>query len=257
MRSIYVSIFFAFFLVIIFPSEILAQMVINEFSSAAGNSSDHDWPDWVEIYHNNVDITLYQLIDRAENTKSFSDANCAGNFCTVDWSNRLNNPGDTIKLVLISSPDSPVDIVTYGESGDICAPGDGQTIGRYPDETGNFVKFSSHTKGLANTSSQDPCPTPTPAPTEAPTSTPTSTPTPTKTSAPKPTVIAVATKKPTITPKPVVKDDERDDSDYILGLRDELMASPSPDSEEEVEKKFPFIKSFLLWLVFFFSVVQD
>jgi len=245
MRSICVSILFAFFLVITLPSEILAQIVINEFSSAAGTSSDPDWPDWVEIYHNNIDVTLYQLIDGTGNIKNFLDADCAGNFCTVDWSNRLNNPGDTIKLVLISLPDLPVDMLTYGESGDICAPSEGQTIGRYPDETGNFVKFVSHTKGLANTSSQNPCstPTPTPEPTSIPN--PTSTPTSTESPTPEPTDLAVATKRPTITPRPVVNNNEGDDGDYVLGLRDGL-SSPSPDPEEEVKKKFPFMAGLFL-----------
>ena len=247
MRSIYASILFVLLLVFICPSEILAQIVINEFSSAAGTSTDPDWPDWVEIYYNDIDVTLYQLIDSTGNIKKFSDADCTDNFCTVDWSNRLNNYGDIIKLVLISLPDSPVDIVTYGESGDICAPGDGQTIGKYPDGTKNIVKFSSHTKGLANTSSQDPCSTPTPAPTKGPTSNPTSNPTPTSSPTPEPTVLAVATKKPTITPRPVVKDDERDDSDYVLGLREELMTSPSPEPGEEDEKKFPFMAGLFLF----------
>lgn len=88
---------------------------------------------------------------------------------------------------------------------------------------------------------------PTPTPESTSTSDPTSTPVPTPTPTPKPTVLAIATKKPKITPKPVVNDDEKDESDNILGLRNELMASPSPDPEEEGKKKFPFMAGLFLF----------
>lgn len=178
-----------------------ATIAINEFSSAAGTSSDPDWPDWVEVYYVDFDPTLYQLRDAANNIKNLSDGTCTGNFCTVDWSNKLNNSGDTIKLVLISDPTSVTNQVTYGSSGDVAAPIAGQYAGRSVDGTGGWTLFSSSTKGSTNNTAT-PAPTATPTPTPTPTSTPspTNTPTPIKTPTPTKSPTATPTPKPTLTP---------------------------------------------------------
>ncbi len=118
--------------------------------------------------------------------------------------------------------------------------------GLYNLKAHRFTSSScSSTAGIDSFGIEVNLPTATPEPTSTPDPTPT--PAPTETQTPKPTVLAVATKKPTIAPRPVTKDDERDDSDYILGLRDELMASPSPESGEEDEKKFPFVAGLFLF----------
>lgn len=176
------------------PGKVFAAVTINEFSSAAGVSSDPDWPDWVEVYYNDVDITLYQLIDAIGNIKNLADAICTGSFCTIDWSNKLNNPSDTIKLVLIAAPDSPVDQITYGETGDVLAPTSGQSAGRSVDGTGGWVIFSTPTKGSTNNTS-----TPVPSPSPSPTPTLTLTPTP---KPPTPTPTFGSTNTPTPTSKP-------------------------------------------------------
>ncbi len=141
---------------------------INEFYAAGSTSSN---PDWVEIYNDGTDISLYQLIDGANNKKDLSLANCKGNFCTVDWYNTLNNGGDTIKLILKSSPDTSVDQIIYGTGGDISVPGITQSAGRNPDGTGGWTIFSSFSKGTSNNIA---IPTPTPQPTLIAVSSPTS-----------------------------------------------------------------------------------
>ena len=94
---------YLFILSAILPNfaDVDAQL-INEFSSAAGSTSDSDYPDWVEVYfEEGQDKSLYQLTDGNGNMKNLSEAVCNVNICTVDWSNRLDNEGDQIKLELI------------------------------------------------------------------------------------------------------------------------------------------------------------
>lgn len=196
-------IFFSFFCFSFLSSPIFASSIkINEFYSIGGGTD----PDWVEIYFDGVNASLYQLSDAlGTSPKSLSTANCSGNFCTIDWSNRLNNDGDTIKLTATSSGEI-VDQIIYGDTKDIPAPKTGQSAGRRTDGTGEWVIFSSHSKGYSNNSSI-PVPSSTPNPTDepTPTSTPTSTKTPTPTSTPTPTKTTTPTKTPTLTVKPTTK----------------------------------------------------
>jgi len=187
-------------------SPVFANLVkINEFYAAGTTNAN---PDWVEIYNDGGDITLYQLIDTANNKKDLSLAKCNGNFCTVDWYKTLNNGGDTIKLVLKSSPDTPIDRVIYGTEGDISTPGTTQSAGRNPDGTGGWVIFSSSSKGTSNnisifTPTPTPTPSPTPIPTPAtPTPTPKPSPTPKKSSTPTPTSSSNPSSTPTAIPTP-------------------------------------------------------
>lgn len=188
------------FLFILIPSKIFSQVVINEFSSAAGSSSD---PDWVEIYNSgseSIDLSLYRLRDDTEtNKKDLEGTLNPGGFAVFEWSNKLNNSGDIIKLLLISSETNFIDQVAYGDLGnDIPAPTTGQSAGRYPDGSATWSIFSSSSKGITN-NAQSPVFTPTPTPTDEPT--PTEVPIPTKT--PTPTSVPSATKTPT--PKPTTK----------------------------------------------------
>ncbi|HLE48807.1 MAG TPA: hypothetical protein VI819_02130 [Patescibacteria group bacterium] len=198
---------FSFLFLLMSVSVTRAVVVINEFSSAAGTSDDSDWPDWVEIYHDSEELTNYQIIDDSDNVKNLSEATCTGNFCTIDWSNRLGNSGDTIKLILISDPDNPIDSITYGGAGNVCPPDHGQTVGRIVvtegSDPGNTIeRLAAATKGTSNYGvTLAPCPSPTsiPQPTNTPTATPqpTNTPTPTATPTPKPTSTPMPTAKPT------------------------------------------------------------
>jgi len=149
-----------------------ATIKINEFYAAGGSSSSN--PDWVEIYNEGMDISLYQLIDADNHKKDLSGVICTGHFCTVDWYNLLNKDGDIITLTSKLYPDTFIDQVKYGNYGGISAPGNGQSAGRNPDISGDWIITSSSTKGVSNntstpTATATPTPTITPSPSPAPT----------------------------------------------------------------------------------------
>ncbi len=152
---------------------VLARVVINEFNSYGSS-------DWVEIYRTETEnLSLYYLEDDAGNKKQLSWDDCNGEFCTVDWSNILNNSGDVIKLFLAGYP-LPGDQVVYGniEGSIVNTPGEGQSAGRITDGASSWTIFSTPTKGgTNNTASPAPTNTPIPAPTPTLTPTPTTTPT--------------------------------------------------------------------------------
>jgi len=115
----------------LFPVQpILAQVKINEFSSA---SSD----DWVELYNNSdqkTDLATYTLVDGSTsgNPKTFSCSLEPRGFWVVGWSNNLNNSGDIIKL---KNGDQLIDCVTYGNwTSSLC---EGQTQVTLPEIKGN------------------------------------------------------------------------------------------------------------------------
>lgn len=137
-------------------TSVSAALFINEFvSNTAGTTAD---PDWVEVYNggpDSVDLSLYRLRDAASNPKDLSGIINSGGFAAFDWSNRLNNTGDAVRLVLISDETTLVDQVGYGDAGtDVAAPLAGQSAGRSVDGRGTWAIFSSPTKGSANIVSQ-------------------------------------------------------------------------------------------------------
>jgi len=161
------------------PESVLARVVINEFSSSSSN-------DWVELYSDeDIDISGWILRDSASSiVKAIPKYTLIGpsgsvpKYYVIDASNRLNI--DTDKIILLKFDDSTiVDQVFYGGEGEVCAPIGNQTIGRFPDGTGNFVRFSVATDWRENNAPQDPCPTPTPTPTPSPILTTSPTPSPT------------------------------------------------------------------------------
>ena len=168
-----------------FPKNVLAQVVINEFSS--GTTSD-----WVEIYNigEPFEISRLKLVDAGNNQKSFP--NClldTNGTYSIDFSNWLNNGGDRITL---QEGDLLMDCVSYGSGPacegreiDLLALGATEYGARQPEGSGGWVKITSSTK-----SDDSFC-------LVLPTSTPVLTPTSTSTLVPTPT-----TKPPTPTPKP-------------------------------------------------------
>ena len=174
-------VFCVLFVLSTFP--VLAAPTINEFSSA-------DSSDWIEIYNSGtevVDLSLYRIRDLTTNNKlDLSGSLTPSGFASFDWSNKLNNGGDLIKLVLISD-ESTVDQVSYGNQGGLTAPGSTQTGGRQTDGGSSWVVFNSSSKNTSNNSSSIFSP---------PTATPTKTPTPTK--IPTPTKSPTPTKIPTV-----------------------------------------------------------
>jgi len=166
--------------------KIYAQVVINEFSSAAST-------DWVELYSSEeIDISGWILDD--EGTKSdikvFPQGTQIGpstnSYLVVETSDRLNNGGDIIYL--FNKDRTEVDKISYGNKGGVCLALANSSVGRYPDANATIERFKSPSKNTTNNNTElDPCP--------APTLEPTTTPVPTS----KP----MSTPKPTSTPKPV------------------------------------------------------
>jgi len=170
--------FIAAFSMFLFVSNTsFASPLINEFSSSSSS-------DWVEIYNpdpESIDLSIYRIRDlTATNKKDLSGNLDPGGFATFDWSNKLNNAGDLIKLVLISD-ESVVDETSYGDQGGISAPQSNQTGGRKQDGNSEWILFITSSKGSSNNSSEVYVP---PTPTNTPQLTPTKTPKPTKTPTP-------------------------------------------------------------------------
>lgn len=254
-----------------FPSNIFAQVVINEFLPDAS-------PEWVEFYNSSDSaeyIKSYYLDDDTDFTsdagssskKVLSELNISNvTFPYIEISSFLNNSGDFV--VLFNSDGALIDQYQYSSN-----PGSGVSIGRYPDRTGSFDVLSSPTKGTAN-SAPVPTSTPTPAATGEQNSCggtcgsdsncanglvcyggycrnsscqsdtdcicSTSTPMPILTLTPTPTKIPVLTKTPTSTPT--------SGSEEVLGIQGEQSVSPSatPMPQEGLNSKFPFFAILLI-----------
>lgn len=188
------KILLAFFLLHLFPLPVSAQIVINELGVL-------DSPDWIEIYNlssENIELGSFKIVDEADNAKNLTGTLNAGGFVSVDWSNRLNNSGDVIKIVRLTNGEI-VDQIAYGKDNSVCNPESSQSIGRYPDGNATIDRFISPTKGGSNNSSLlSPCP----SPTQSPTNTHTPTPKPSKTVAPKPTTPPIKTDSVSEKPTP-------------------------------------------------------
>ena len=107
-----------------------AQVLINEFSS-------YDSPgDWVELYAiETTDISGWHLRDTsATNDKIIPEGTMlnAGSFYIIEYSNYLDKSGDVIYLKKADNS-TVVDSIPYGDEGGVCAPGSGESVGRYPD----------------------------------------------------------------------------------------------------------------------------
>ncbi|HUW22098.1 MAG TPA: lamin tail domain-containing protein [Candidatus Bathyarchaeia archaeon] len=176
-NSVYhlLKLFLLLFLFLIFSTgQVSAQIILNEFSATTSD-------DWVEVYNSSteaVNLSEYILVDSIDGVKQFSACLLlAGGFLAVDWSNRLNNGGDQIKL---KKDGVVVDCVAYKE-GPACGGKDidlpelesGQYGVREPEGSGNWVRKSTDTKA---DNSQCLVYSPTPSPTPPPTLTPTPTP---------------------------------------------------------------------------------
>lgn len=134
--------------------------LINEFYSP---SSD----DWIEIYNpdpETIDLGAFRIRDSTENNKLDLSGNIPPlGFAVFEWSNKLNNSGDIIKLILISD-NSSIDQITYGNQGGLIAPDVSQSAGRSSDGASNWTIFTAPSKNSSNNSSPafvPPSPTPT------------------------------------------------------------------------------------------------
>ncbi len=189
-----------FFIALIFPKNVFAQVVINEFVVDGS-------PEWVE-FHNasgSAEYLKQYFIDDDEDfnndsgnsgKKSLSNINISSiNYPYYDLSSAIFNNSSSDYVVLFDQLGNVIDSYSYEES-----PGKDISIGRSPDGSGDFFVLQSLTKGSGNAL---PVPSPTPIPT--PTSEPTETPQPTDVPTPQPpssTPVPISTPKLTSTPKP-------------------------------------------------------
>jgi len=243
-----IEIFIVFNILFVCAGRVDAQALINEISSSTS-------PDWVEVYfYEGEDPNKFQLNDGSDsgNIRNLSEAVCVENICVVEWSNRLDNDGDTVILKNIESSEI-IDQITYGGDGNVCCPGSGFSIGRiasldepfYP--TNVWERFYTPSKGISNKNSTlNPCPSPTPVPTNTQTPTPMPTITPVLTKMPTNTL--TPTRQPTTAPTLSVKpeDDLVFEDDKILGINEEGGVEQKIDEREkpddvESKSKFPFV----------------
>jgi len=208
-----------FFIFLIFPSSISAEVVINEFLPNASQ-------EWVEFFNKgNASENLFEYYfdddtdyndDIGSNKFQLLGILGANSSCYWNLSTFLNNDEDT--PTLFKNDGSQIDSYHYSN------PVVDKSYSRIPD--GDLWQVDQ-TPLKASVSCQSLAPTSTPSPTPTPTSTPT--PTPTKTPTPVPT------KSPT--PKPTIKPSESPDgtpSDFessVLSAREDLIESPSPEGE--------------------------
>lgn len=179
------------------------SVTINEFSSSTSN-------DWVEVYNagpGDVVLSDYKIRDSTEtNSIDLDGVLPPGGYKVFDFGNKLNNAGDTIRLVAKNDTATELDAIAYGEGKVLIAPAGNQSGGRQPDGVGEWQILTESTKGSSNTSvvafvapTAAPTLSPTPKP-QSPTNTPkapTSTKVPTPTKTPTPTKVPTPSKTPT------------------------------------------------------------
>jgi len=161
-----------------------AQVVINEFSP----STDTEWIEFYNASSSAEYIKNYYLDDDTSFTQDAGNSSrrpltnlsiANDTYPTFEISSFLNNSGDYV--VLFDANGVIIDQYQYEKN-----PGTSVTIGRFPDQIGNFATLDSSTQGFANS---NPVPTPIPTPTVTPTATPKVS--PTNWSTPKPTVTSL------------------------------------------------------------------
>lgn len=154
---------------LLFPKNVFAQVVINEFQlSPSGNQ-------WVELYNNgedDIDISGWIIDDNGGSSAYFtipSETILQSKKCISFESSQFNwNTASKDEVKLISS--SGVETYSYQKS-----PGDNISIGRAIDGEGDLVVLSSESRDEYNAGGGS-CLAPTPVTTETPTAAPTSTP---------------------------------------------------------------------------------
>ncbi|OGG26620.1 hypothetical protein A2960_00415 [Candidatus Gottesmanbacteria bacterium RIFCSPLOWO2_01_FULL_39_12b] len=195
-------VFIAFLIITLtFPDIVFATVVINEIMP---NPSSGD--DWIELYKTDqteIDLSGWKIEDSTSVAKTFSDGTkiaSASSYYQVMLSNRLNNGGDTVKLK--DNNGNIINETTYSSN-----PGEGITLGRFPDGSSNWGILTSSTPNSSNSSlvpSSTPTPSITPTYTPTPKTNDTSTPkpnTPTNTPIPSATPTPNRILSPTPTPK--------------------------------------------------------
>jgi|GEM_PF-4226969 len=146
---------FLFSLAAFVPSSLYAHPKINEVYS----SSSEDWIEITLSRESTSPLTLenYRIRDTSKTNKiDLSGSISPDGFAVFDFGNKLNNTGDTVKLIFTTNgQEEVVDEVSYGKK-DQCNPEGNQTVGRVPDQA-TFVIFNAPTKGQKNSAGSTPC----------------------------------------------------------------------------------------------------
>lgn len=149
-KLLVVAILLFFFLPLVHADSTLK---INEFSAhpSSGNK------EWVEFYNpGNVDLATYYLDDDTDfNSDSGTSAkkslagynNTSPEYPFLEFSSYFNNSGDWV--VLFDQNGAIIDQFQYTQD-----PGTDVTIGRSPNDFGNFYNLDSSSKGASNGSPQ-------------------------------------------------------------------------------------------------------
>ncbi len=217
-----------------FACEVFAQVVINEFVPDSTT-------EWIELYNasSSADyIKNYYLDDDTDfendigsKKKLLTSLNTINpTFPYIETSSFLNNSGDWV--VLFDQDGNILDQLQYTSN-----PGKDISIGRYPDNSGNFSILAYSTKADGNAAPPTATPTETPQPTQTPTVTPTSTPTPTPTKTLSPTPAKTPTPTPTKKPDPTEGPNEESSlSGSVLGAGN-TFSSPVVFQSQDIKNK--------------------
>lgn len=231
MAKLVVCLFALIFSIFFHPSVFAdASVVINEFY-ALGSGDD---PDWVELYNqseSNINLEGWLIRDETESNKiSLSGYICGKSFRKFEFSNRLNNSGDKIRLFDSESASAAKDEITYFSS-EIPTHAQGQSTSRDPDGASYWVLMTSPTPSDNNSCTPQPSPSSTPSPTPTSTSqssTSTKSPTPT----PKPSATPAKSAQPSPLPTPNSVLGTKTEEQLLLTSTPEASPAQSAESEE-------------------------
>ncbi len=238
------------FILFLFPQEITAQVVINEFLP----NPSADKQEWVEFYNRDTvpfDLSGYFFDDNVSsgsNKKTLIGILGPGQLCFFDLGKDgyLNNDGDSPAIL---KPDGTV-MDTYPYLGSV--PED-RSYERDPVGIGDFKSDREPTKSdiscvsLAPTPTPTPTPSPTPDPTAAPTSNSTPTPFPTPTPVKTPTATPKKTPSPAPTVAPSAEVGTPIPQPEVQGIRDEMnLLGVASESAGITDKKGPPIIPIIL-----------
>ena len=228
------------FLFLFFHSPVFAdsQVVINEFlaDSVSGEG------EWVEFYFPSgpIDISSYYLKDVANTKKTLNSLENCGNYAVYDLVTSTGNPSDgwlnnsgQESIFLYDGNDNLVDSFENWLN-----PGEGKTLGRIPDGSGNWQETEKATKCQQNSQalpSPTPIPTPAPSPTSSTSQSSTSTKSPTPTPKPSATPAKSSSSSPSTTPNSVLG--SKTEEQLLLTSTPGVSPSQSAEGEQKGSSK--------------------
>lgn len=169
MSTTKLSLFIFLFAFFFFPTQIHAQIIINEFLADPPNDQEEKVGEWVELFNQglqDVNVEGFVLKDKTDSHRLIiSTEHTLGStviqpneFITIKRNHSsfsLNNTDDEIYLFDSTQSATPIDFFAYSSTLT------NKTWGRLPDGTGDFFPNLDPTPGSPNTKPPDP-PSPTP-----------------------------------------------------------------------------------------------